>query len=78
MFQADIPDDPVEAERWLAGEAALAPMQRIGDPAEIAEVVAFLLSDKASFVTGAEVVVDGGAMVRCFPHPAIEVPAARQ
>jgi len=78
MFQADIPDDPVEAERWLAGEAALAPMQRIGDPSEIAEVVAFLLSDKASFVTGAEVIVDGGAMVRCFPHPAIEVPAARQ
>jgi len=78
MFQADIPDDPVEAERWLAGEAALAPMQRIGEPSEIAEVVAFLLSDKASFVTGAEVIVDGGAMVRAFPHPAIEVPAARQ
>jgi NAD(P)-dependent dehydrogenase (short-subunit alcohol dehydrogenase family) len=78
MFQADIPDDPVEAERWLAGEAALAPMQRIGDPSEVAEVVVFLLSDRASFMTGAEVIVDGGAMVRAFPHPAIEVPAARQ
>jgi hypothetical protein len=29
-------------------------------------------------MTGAEVIVDGGAMVRAFPHPAIEVPAARQ
>ena len=53
-------------------------MQRIGDPSEIAEVVSFLLSDRASFVNGAEVIVDGGAMVRCFPHPPIEVAAARR
>ena len=29
-------------------------------------------------MNGAEVIVDGGAMVRCFPHPAIDVPAARE
>lgn len=36
------------------------PMARIGSPAEVAEVVAFLASDAASFMTGAIVPVDGG------------------
>jgi NAD(P)-dependent dehydrogenase (short-subunit alcohol dehydrogenase family) len=38
------------------------PMKRLGEPSEIADVVAFLLSDAASYVTGEIVVVDGGRM----------------
>ncbi|MCC7461159.1 MAG: glucose 1-dehydrogenase [Gammaproteobacteria bacterium] len=40
----------------------IAPLERIGRPAEIGEVVAFLLSDAASFVTGAAWAIDGGAL----------------
>jgi NAD(P)-dependent dehydrogenase (short-subunit alcohol dehydrogenase family) len=38
------------------------PMRRLGEPAEIASVVAFLLSDAASYMTGETVLVDGGRM----------------
>ncbi len=38
------------------------PLQRIGDPREIGTVVAFLASDKASYITGETIYVDGGRL----------------
>ena len=38
------------------------PMKRLGEPGEIAEVVAFLLSDAASYLTGEIVYADGGRL----------------
>ncbi|MEP7247622.1 MAG: glucose 1-dehydrogenase [Gammaproteobacteria bacterium] len=48
---------PDEAEQKVLD---VHPLRRIGTPAEIANVVAFLASDEASFITGAEIPVDGG------------------
>jgi NAD(P)-dependent dehydrogenase (short-subunit alcohol dehydrogenase family) len=39
-------------------------MRRLGEPAEIAEAVCFLASDRASFITGQLLSVDGGAAVK--------------
>ncbi|MFE3545966.1 glucose 1-dehydrogenase [Nocardia sp. NPDC059177] len=43
-----------------AGNYPNTPMGRVGEPAEIAAAVVFLLSDAASYITGAELAVDGG------------------
>lgn len=46
----------------LADWAGDVPMGRIGDPGELGDVVAFLSSERASFVNGASVPVDGGQL----------------
>ena len=45
------------------------PMKRLGEPSEIADVCAFLLSDASSYVTGEIVVVDGGRMTLNYTVP---------
>lgn len=59
LERALAPDEPESMREKLSSGI---PMKRYGDPDEIANVVLFLASEQASFMTGALVPVDGGAL----------------
>lgn len=50
-----------DPDTYFAEGAEGIPMGRIGEPEEVADAILYLASDKASFVTGAGLLVDGGA-----------------
>jgi 3-oxoacyl-[acyl-carrier protein] reductase len=56
-WERHLADRREEVLRYLQAEV---PMQRFGRPEEIADLVVYLSSDRASFITGACVVADGG------------------
>lgn len=51
--------DPAEVRKAMENQV---PMKRIGDPAEYGHLVAFLASDKASYLTGTKIPLDGGLL----------------
>lgn len=57
VFQKHSPDDPLAAAAHFARQV---PLGRIGDPEEAAEVVLWLCSDSASYMTGNSLILDGG------------------
>jgi 3-oxoacyl-[acyl-carrier protein] reductase len=56
-WERNVRDRPEAWERWIRREVSL---RRFGTPREIADVVAFLASERAAFVTGATWIADGG------------------
>lgn len=57
-MMAGVNSDAAAMEKVMART----PMKRVGSPKEIADVVAFLASDKASYITGETINVDGGRL----------------
>jgi len=53
--------DPKKIKKMIENKV---PLGRFGKTEEIANLVAFLLSSKASFITGAEIVIDGGQIIK--------------
>jgi NAD(P)-dependent dehydrogenase (short-subunit alcohol dehydrogenase family) len=52
--------DAETAKQAMIAQMGGIPLGRPGDPAEIAELVAFLVSDRASWITGSDFAIDGG------------------
>lgn len=59
--QMAVESDPQNPESVIASIAQAVPMKRLADPKEVGELFAFLGSDESSYITGAQIVIDGGA-----------------
>ena len=65
---ASVNADPTARTRILSRT----PMGRIGEPAEIAAIAAFLVSDDASYITGQTIYADGGRLPLNYTVPVKE------
>lgn len=57
--------------RWKAAAESGTPLGRMGTAVEVAEVIAFLASDSAAYVTGQTIVVDGGSVLPSLQSDAL-------
>lgn len=64
MLREQKPGDPMEGDAYWKMLGDGVPLQRIGQPPEVASAIAFLASDDASFVHGAVLTVDGGYTIQ--------------
>jgi 3alpha(or 20beta)-hydroxysteroid dehydrogenase len=60
MVRTPMNDDEVDADSYVINT----PMGRMADPLEVSKAVLFLLSDDAGFITGSDLVIDGGYLAR--------------
>ena len=67
FFAGRSDDDRTTLDGWVGTQA----IQRVGEPEEIAALIAFLVSDESSFATGAEFVIDGGATAGAGRRPPV-------
>ncbi len=71
MIHTPLTDLVVQNDDWRTAAEAGTPAGRIGTADEVAEVIAFLASDAASYVTGQTIVVDGGSVLPSLQSDAL-------
>jgi NAD(P)-dependent dehydrogenase (short-subunit alcohol dehydrogenase family) len=62
LIRTRLTEDKFEDVRGMREYLRQIPLGRVGDPMEVAAAISFLASDAASYITGAELLVDGGQM----------------
>ncbi len=63
LLQTSAPHNKIDMQKVLALFLAKIPMKRFGEPDDIGKAVLFLASDMASYMTGSQIVVDGGVLL---------------
>ena len=71
MIHTPLTDIVVTNEEWRTAAESGTPLGRVGEAREVAEVIAFLASDAASYVTGQTIVVDGGSVLPSLQSDAL-------
>jgi len=62
--------DGEDREKRMASFVKDTPMQRFGQPEEVAALAVLLASDEASYITGSELTIDGGILAGSAASPA--------
>lgn len=71
MIRTPLTQMVTDTPEWLAGAEAGTPLGRVGEASEVADVVTFLASDAAGYITGQTIVVDGGSVLPSLQSDAL-------